>query len=214
VLRFALFNIPVVVHWWFWLTSAALGGILGASNLDEWLGAALFMCVAFLSILTHEMAHAVVGRRFGARPAVLLHGLGGLTQLSNSKLTRSQSVWVSLAGPVAGIALGLIVLGLRPWIPVTSLVGARALEALILVNLGWSVFNLLPILPMDGGQILRDLAGPRRARLVRWTGLVVAVLVCGAALMVSQWFLAILFGILAWQNLTDERRIPGGVVRQ
>jgi Zn-dependent protease len=213
VLRFALFSIPISVHWWFWLAAAVFGGAFGAQRAEDFVRAGLFVCAAFLSLLVHELAHALTGRRFGARPSILLHGLGGTTYLANARLSRRQSVLVSLAGPVAGFALGGILLGLAPWVPARSALGVWAVSVLTLVNLGWSVFNLLPILPMDGGQILRELAGPRRTRMVRLTGLIAASLAGAWALSAGQWVLAILMGVLAWQNYTGERRMSGGVER-
>jgi len=213
MLRFSLFDVPIAVHWLFWLSSAVIGGALGAATVEGWIRVAVFVAVVLISVLLHELGHALVARRFGARPAILLHGLGGLTHLFGARLTRGQGILVSLAGPMAGLALGAIVLGIGEFVTAANAVGRSALGALVVVNIGWSLFNLLPILPMDGGQVLRDLAGPRRSRMVRVVGLSLAAALCGLSLWGQQWFLAILFGVMAWQNYTDQRRIPGGVTR-
>ena len=106
MLRFSLFGVPVAIHWMFWVVTLilGLGGNRGATPLDF---QRLLICVAvvLVSILVHEFGHAFAFRKFGGRPSVLLHSLGGLAS-SHGHFTRKQHVIISAAGPAAGLALG------------------------------------------------------------------------------------------------------------
>ncbi len=109
--------------------------------------------IAFVSILVHELGHAVAFRIYGIDPAITLHGMGGLTS-GSGELTPRRHIIVSLAGPLSA----LLLLGLPAYLVlqadvVTSVQGRDALDAAIWINIGWSLLNLLPILPLDGGQV-------------------------------------------------------------
>lgn len=212
MLHFSLLGFPVQIHWLFWLTSILLGGGMYASTPEEWIRALIWTAVVFVSVIVHELGHALVARRFGGRPAIFLHGLGGLTVMPGLRVNRFQSIQVSLAGPVAGILLGLLVIFLSslfpedlPWLHVV-------ISYLIFVNIFWSFFNLLPILPMDGGQILRDVLGPSRLATARLVGAIMAGVLAFCSLWVNQWFLAIFMGFLAYSNFKNTP-MQGGVIK-
>ena len=61
MIRFNLFGIPVQVQPWFWLTLVLIGGGVGANTADELLLLALFVVAGFVSILVHELGHALAG---------------------------------------------------------------------------------------------------------------------------------------------------------
>lgn len=215
MLRFSVFGFPVQVHWLFWVTCAVLGGGFYAKSPADWMEVAIFAAVVFVSIMAHELGHAVVGKRLGAHPAILLHGLGGLTVLPNLRASRPQSVMLSLAGPLAGLALGALVFLLAPVLNTGERIAQFTIASLLYVNIFWSLFNLLPILPMDGGQILRALLGPRRLRASAIVGTAVAVALCGLALLAGMWILAIFMGFLAYNNYRSATHpaapVQGGV---
>jgi Zn-dependent protease len=211
----------------FWLVGAVLGYNLG--SLPD---VAIWILALFISILGHEMGHAVVARAFGFHPWIVLYGMGGLTAYGPSQtyraahLTAGRSILISLAGPVAGFLLaaaaaGAIVLaghgenlhfiGWRAMRPVVFGLGHQRLDQfvndLFFVCLFWGLINLLPVFPLDGGQIARTLlvaahpAGGYRASLV------LSVLVAGGLAFIGavQWhdlFFALLFGLLAYESLT------------
>ena len=131
------------------------------------------MAVVFVSIIVHEMGHALAARNFGMHPDITLWGFGGLTSFSFQRFEPRQSILITLAGPFAGFALaGLILATLmltRHEIVIFGLTvghGVPVFEVdrnlyrlvyyLLLVNIFWGVVNLFPILPLDGGQITRD----------------------------------------------------------
>lgn len=172
MVRFTLFNIPVSIHWMFWLLAAFLGGALRAQTPDQLLYTATFMAAAFVSILVHELGHALAGLRMGApRAEIHLHGMGGLAQFQAARFTRKQSILVTAAGPAASLALagvffvvGIAVLGVEGERSIPFLYLQLFVGTMIGINVFWTVFNLFPALPLDGGQIVRDSLGPQRIK--------------------------------------------------
>jgi Zn-dependent protease len=213
MLRFSLFRIPVAVDWWFWLSCVLLGGRYAPQDKDDWIDIGIWVSVVFVSIMIHELGHAFAGRRFGADPAIKLHGLGGTTYLPGGRFNRGQSIWVSAAGPLAGLLFGAVILGLYKFMPDVPWLLRVAFYYGIEVNIKWSLINLLPIQPLDGGQILRDVLGPKRMQITCWIGFVVAVILGVWALSAQQFFLAIMAGMLAYHNFRKDP-IEGGVVKE
>jgi Zn-dependent protease len=122
--------------------------------LLEWL------VVVFISVLLHELGHALVARRFGLSPQITLYSMGGLTSWSEvTEIPPLKHVAISLAGPAAGFLLGGVLLLAGP--PLLTAVPSELLtvayQDLLWVNIGWGVFNLFPILPLDGGHVLLTL---------------------------------------------------------
>ena len=167
-IEFRLFRIPVRIHLWFWLMAMWLWTLRSEQG---WAGLAIWVAVVFQGILMHELGHALVGRSFGRQPRIELVALGGLTWWEQREpLSPGRSLAVSFAGPAVGIVIGLLSLvvmdSLR--VPEESL-ERYALTSLIWVNLGWGLLNLLPVLPLDGGNIvasLMELVRPSRGRLM------------------------------------------------
>jgi stage IV sporulation protein FB len=173
MLRFSLLKIPVSIHWMFWLLAAFLGGAFYAQTPEQWQRVVVFMLAAFFSILIHELGHALVGLRLGApRVQIMLHGMGGLAQFDGASFKRGPRILMTAAGPGASIALALIFLFLGKFIPAEAAESSYAwnttvyfVSVIILINIFWSIINLMPILPLDGGQILLSLLGPSRVKL-------------------------------------------------
>lgn len=109
---------------------------------------------------------------------------------------------MTAAGPAVQIALGVAMIGVGRSleIPPGSLFGPF-LTYLIWVSIVWAVLNCLPIYPMDGGQMLAAILGPRRQRLVHLTGAIVAVVIGVAGyLFLGTLLLPIFMALFAWQN--------------
>ncbi|MBI4663169.1 MAG: hypothetical protein HY735_30545 [Verrucomicrobia bacterium] len=213
MLRFALAGIPVTIDWWFWLIIFILGPNLTVATPEDWMQVAIWMTVVFVSIMIHELGHAMVGRRFGAQPSIHLHGFGGSTYLPGARFRRTQSILVSAAGPLAGFVTGLAVLLLD------SIVGNQprwmriAVRDALWVNFAWTLVNLLPIQPLDGGQILREVLGPRRAQITAWIGLVLAGVLCLWTFSAGLYFSSFMLAVLAYLNFRQEP-MEGGVIKQ
>lgn len=171
MIRFSIFRIPVSIHWLFFLLTAFLGGILRVQAPEDLRGVGVFMLAAFISILAHEFGHALTGRAFGApKVAISLHGFGGAAYFWDHRFIKSKSIMMTAAGPACSLLLSG--LSFAALIVVVMLEReedlhyfANFLEIMTTINLVWGIFNLLPILPMDGGRIVQDLLGPGRLRI-------------------------------------------------
>lgn len=107
---------------------------------------ALFGVGVLLSILVHELGHAVSAKAFKLAPQeIVLHGFGGWTRYGYAPRPWP-GIFTTLAGPLAGLALGVALL----FVPGDN----GTLSDLANFNLFWSIVNLLPIYPLDGGKIL------------------------------------------------------------
>ncbi len=236
--EFKLFNIPVRVEPWFWLTGFLLGGGLsGTLNREVMMGILLWMIVVFVSIMIHEFGHALVCRKLtGVNPSVKLWAMGGLAY-PNTHLTRKQSFWVTWAGPLAGLAFFVVVAagcmiayGFGPGLGVVSYnvypgdhsvdsgtyealtsmnrVTEQLIHSLIFVNFWWSLVNLLPVYPLDGGQIYASIESSQKK--VFQLGMIVGIIVAVIALVqFNRMFAAALFGYLAFQNYQRLQQIGG-----
>ena len=173
MLRFTLFKIPVSIHWMFWLLAGFLGGMLRAQTATDWHKVLVFVAAVFVSILIHELGHALTGIKFGARNVqIQLHGMGGLARFGNESMTRGQKIAMTAAGPGASILLAIVFFAIAVVTydePSTSSYPQFLLSyffnVMFTINIFWSIVNLFPVLPLDGGQILRDILGPDKIKL-------------------------------------------------
>jgi len=109
----------------------------------------------FVSILLHELGHAVVARLHGLRTrSITLFIFGGVAQLEKDPKDGRAEFWVAVAGPVASLALAGVFYACAA-LPFVSPSTAAVAKYLALINLILAVFNLVPAFPMDGGRLLR-----------------------------------------------------------
>ena len=228
-LRFSVAGIPVRVHPLFWLIALLLGSSGDLIQLPIW------VFVVFVSILIHELGHALAMRRYGQPSQIILHFAGGLTVpepvswgsgWANVSLRPNQEIFISLAGPGAGfllatlVAIGVTISGgsmITNWLfgviplPVAALIpiGGRVLSLLLTmllwVNVFWGLINLMPVYPLDGGNVSRYLllqADPvDGVRKSLWVSVIAGGLVALAGLLVFRSiYMALLFGLLAFQS--------------
>ena len=213
--EFNLFRIPIRIHLWFWLMALWLWTL---NSEQGWAGLVVWVLVVFQGILMHELGHALVGRAFGRQPRIELIALGGLTWWEQREpLSPGRSLGVSIAGPAVGIFVGLIALVVRDMLALPEASIARyAFASLIYVNLGWGLLNLLPVLPLDGGNIvasLMEFLSPSRGRLL---ACYVSFASIGLLLVVTVFFrqypatiLLFLLGFSTYQAFQLERQRLG-----
>jgi len=205
-LRFRIFGIPVHVDASFFLIAALLG--LGGGTLVFIVS---WVAVVFVSVLLHELAHAVAFRLYGQHPRIVLQGMGGLTS-GSGPLAGSSDIVVSLAGPLTG----LILLGVPAFLfqdPAgSSATWDLVLRELVFVNVAWSGVNLLPVLPLDGGQVaasvLRRFKGEDGQRLAHQVSIAVAAVAALLAYELNYVFgslFAVFFIAQNYSALRDER---------
>jgi stage IV sporulation protein FB len=229
-LRFNLAGFPVRVHPLFWLIALLLGSASG-----DFLQILIWVLVVFVSILVHELGHALAFRRYGLSSQIILHFSGGLTipestlwgnRWANVALGPNEQIFISIAGPGAGFLLAALLIagvvvsggsiittmlfGIIP-LPVTALLpfGGRIMNmlvtALLWVNIFWGLINLMPVYPLDGGNIARFIllqADPvNGVRKSLWVSVISGGLVALVAFfLLRSVYMAFLFGFLAFQS--------------
>lgn len=218
MLRFNFLGFPVTIQWTFWLVTALLGG--AATKLSRPGGlqeVALWVVIVFASILWHELGHVLFMKKYGAQPEILLYGGGGLAIPHGARFTRRQAFIVAAAGPTFGLLLWALS---HRWFyyfpPAPGHRLAHLMESYLWqVNLFWTLINLLPVLPLDGGRMLQALLGPHRLRAVAVIGMIVATLTAVAGfLLLGSLLIAIFFALFAWQNFQtyQQGREAGSVI--
>ena len=148
-LQFSLFGVPVRIEPWFFILP------LFALQTRDVKGAAIWGGLVFVGVMLHEMGHALAMRANGFSPSITLHAMGGFTRFPpGARPTPRQNFFITLAGPGAGLLLGMAALLVKHFVQDPSPTLALAISDAVWINIGWSIVNLLPILPWDGGLIL------------------------------------------------------------
>lgn len=203
---FHLGSIPVRVNALFFLLPLLLGLNAGLTLALAW-GA-----IVFVSVLVHELGHALAMRAFRFAPAIELHMLGGRTVYPlGSRPDARQRLWITLAGPTAGLALGLLFgLGLLISSAPERSLSHFVLETTFVVNLFWTAVNLLPIHPWDGGLIfeaaLELFSGKPRHRIVAGASVLLGAAVVIVSVKLHAFMLGyfgvigVLNGVNRWSN--------------
>lgn len=172
-----------------WLVIAGLIAVLLAPRVEQvepglgglrYLAGFAFAVLLYLSVLLHEMSHALMAKHFGLPVrSIQLQFLGGMTEIDGEAASPGQEFKIAVVGPLTSIGVGLVSLLLLFVVPdgLTRL----AVEGLAGANLIIGVLNLVPGLPLDGGRVLRaavwKLAGNmhRGTIVAAWGGRIVAV---------------------------------------
>jgi Zn-dependent protease len=205
---FRLFGIPVTIHPSFLVIAALLGlsSRFPVAYLIAW------VVVVFISILIHELGHALTARSYGAEVEIELNAIGGLTSwaVPGEELSPGRRALVAAAGSGVGVIFGMLVWVFEqvagPFFGMSDFVVSN----LIRVNVFWGLLNWLPIRPLDGGHLFSSLLQkviPSRAETI---GNVVFFLTAAGALvaglMTRRIFIALLAGWLLMGELTRGRQ--------
>jgi stage IV sporulation protein FB len=230
-LHFRLLGVPVRVHPWFWVIALMLGLPSRSDEKAAPVEVLIWVVVVFISILVHEMGHAMLQRRFGGHPRITLYSFGGFAACDDCDRSPRSQILISLAGPAAGFAFAaLIVAAIRLaghevafgrfsgffgkvipwWSPFPSEKLNIVIFDLLQVNIFWGLINLLPIYPLDGGRVTRELftlKGSPRAGIVNslWLSVVTGGLMALYSLSLGVFFNALLFGFLAYGSYQSLR---------
>jgi Zn-dependent protease len=190
------------------------------------------VCVlgVFASLLVHELGHALMMRRYGVHAGIVLYHFGGLaiplagrqTGRTALRLPPAANIAITAAGPLAQLLAAALVIGLLmsrgfsspvgpQWFeglwsgelrPISSPIGFVLAFFFLWPSIFWAILNLVPVLPLDGGQIAREvialLRGP--AQLAWQLSLFAAVLMAVWGYRSGQLFLMILFASLAYSS--------------
>ena len=177
--RLVAFRIPIRVHWSFWL----LMGLLGWEPHRPDLTFIWVMC-GFVSVLVHELGHALTSEAFGWPTHIILFFNGGVAISDRTGSFRPwRNMLVALMGPAAGLMLYLIVVAVDFALAINHVVVderlREAISDLRFINLVWTLLNLLPVLPLDGGHICLSFLQGLRFPLAAQATLLLGALVSG-----------------------------------
>lgn len=192
LVEFRLLGFPVSIH-----TSFLVIVLLLGYNAETGVaGALVWLAVVTVSVLAHELGHAIVAKPAGGEPRIDLYMLAGLTTWRPHRASKGRRVAVSLAGAFAGCLFGAALLAVYvAWSPPRGTLQNDALFAAVYVNLGWGLVNLLPMLPLDGGQIVLALM-PGRDDVERLKRASVVSLAVGALVALAAWWLGAVFAAI------------------
>ena len=228
-LNFRVLGIPVRVHPLFWFVVLLLG--LGGSSKPVMM--LIWVVACFVSILAHEMGHALAARAHGWAPWITLYGFGGLASYQPTYHTPRSQILITLAGPGAGFLFALLItaaiamsghrvvfdtaLAIQMpvlWEPFESMQLNVLIFDLLYINIFWGLLNLLPIYPLDGGQISRELLtvfnDRNGVRQSLWLSVITAAALAVLALTRSNnQFLAIFFAYFAYTSYMTMRQLEG-----
>ena len=145
-------SIPVVIQPMFWLLAALIGFVNSGADIATMV---LWALIVFVSVLVHEYGHALMAVLFKQKAKIQLVFLGGLTSFDGPKLKFWQQFLIVFNGPLFGFFLFLASYFLSKAAFFTSPVIVLFLKNLALANFFWTALNLIPVIPLDGGQLLR-----------------------------------------------------------
>lgn len=173
----SLFGIPLFLDpsWFFILALVTISNALYSygtfGSVLAWSGGLVMALLLFGSVVLHELGHSLVARSQGIKVnSITLFIFGGVASIDRESNTPGGAFQVAIAGPAVSLTLSLLLYSLNQVLP-TSTLGEKLAFDLASINFFLALFNLIPGLPLDGGQILKaavwKLTG-NRFQGVRW----------------------------------------------
>lgn len=196
--------IPLIIHPFFWITAALIGWL----NSRSMMGTFIWMGIIVVSVVVHEFGHALTAKAFKQKARIQLIALGGLTSFEGPKLKYWKQFLITLNGPLFGFGLFLVATALLDfsWPPLFM----KILKVTQIANLFWTIINLLPVLPLDGGQLLRialegmfGVAGFKASLLI---GAILAGLIALYFFLIQAILVGALFFLFAYQSFDMWRK--------
>jgi Zn-dependent protease len=172
------------------------------------IGALIWVGIIFVSVVFHEFGHALTAVLFKQKARIQLVALGGLTIFDGPKLKFWQQFLITLNGPLFGFILCLLATVLLHYSFPPLVV--QILRSTQYANLFWTIVNLLPVMPLDGGQLLRIILeaafGVKGFRASLLIGTILSVLLAFWFFMVQQFLLGAFFFLFAYQSFDTWRK--------
>ena len=199
-------RIPISIHPFFWIFAALIGFLMSQTIM----GTVLWIIIIVISVLVHELGHATTSLIFKQNPKIELVAMGGLTSYKGKKLKYYQQFLIVLMGPVFGFLLFALA-SLILWLNfITNPTLLATIKVMQVVNLFWSIVNLLPIIPLDGGQLLRialeAFFGIKGFKLSLLLGFIFAAVLALVSFAVRYYLLGALFFLFAFQSFDMYRK--------
>lgn len=197
-------RIPLTIHPFFWVFAAIIGWL----SSNTFMGTLIWVGIIFVSVIIHEFGHALTAVFFKQKARIQLIALGGVTTFDGPKLKFWQQFVITFNGPLFGFFLFLAATFLLHLsFPPLFL---KILKATQIANLFWTIVNLLPVLPLDGGQLLRivleanfGIKGFKAALII---GAVIAALISFYFFMMQSFLIGAFFFLFAFQSFDSWRK--------
>jgi len=198
-------KIPITINPLFWLVALFIA-FMSTTGLA---GLLLAVVVIVFSVLVHECGHAFVALLFGQKARIELAAFGGFTYREGRKLKLWEEFLVVLAGPLAGFLLFLVARAALTLFSDQTGIFVFMLKYAALVNLFWTVINLIPVLPLDGGHllsiILEGIFGFRGVKIAIVTSLCISIAAAAFFFVIGRFFVGALFLILMFECFKSLR---------
>lgn len=202
-------RIPIHIYPIFWILALAIGwmntpSITQVGTSSVFIGVGIWVAIIFASVLIHEYGHALTAIAFGQRAHIDLLGFGGLTHRHGRKLGLWKEFLISLNGPLASFSIYLGCMILLGFMGRNNSLFQGIIELTAYANLFWTILNLLPIQPLDGGRLLSIvLEGVFGLRGVKFGLFISALLAAGVGILAfigHMLLMGALFMLLAFEN--------------
>ncbi len=197
--------IPLRVDPFFWVLAGLLGWLNGGGPLE----ALLWVVIILVSVLIHELGHALTALVFGQKASIALTAFGGLTTRTGHRLSNWKEFLVILNGPLAGLGLYFLCGALLGSPLAGNKIAHYVLAAGMVANLFWTILNLIPVQPLDGGQLLtvslKALFGLTGAKIAQWLSLLFAIGIAVFFLIAGQLLIGSIFLLFAFENYRAAR---------
>lgn len=170
----------------------------GWSTAEYWVVGVSAALLLFITVLIHEMAHALVAKRRGLEvPRITLFIFGGVSHLARQPSSAGEEFQIAAAGPATSLVISAVSGGVALLVRDMDDRAEAIFAYLALVNLALAVFNTLPGFPLDGGRVLRSIAWKRTGSFRRATRIAAGVgEVFGYGLIAVGFFLLLSGGLL------------------
>lgn len=206
----------IVLAWFHW-------GYHGSFVAFLW--GMVLIALIFLSVLAHELGHAMMARECGVQVLdVTLSPIAGVARIEQAPLSPRDDLFIALAGPAVNLAIFML---LFPWMLVIAVVSGpeslftagdmfrnlnltTMISAVATMNLGLMLFNLVPAFPLDGGRVLRAFLstrlGRRRATTIATRiGIGFAILLIAVGVIDREPILPLLGLFVIWAAFFESR---------
>jgi stage IV sporulation protein FB len=198
-------RIPIRIHPLFWV----LAGLIGFLSSYSLVGTLVWIFVILVSVLVHELGHALTGLAFKQKVHIQLMAFGGATYREGPRLSLPKEFILTLNGPLAGIALGFLAYGIRTVWAEPPVLAGYALNIFVWVNFFWSIINLLPILPLDGGHLMRIICegmfGAKGTSIALLASVILGAAMAVAGFIWGQILIGAVFFILTFESFRTWR---------
>ena len=198
-------KIPVAIHPLFWLIALFIGWMWTMSLI----GSITCLVIILVSVLFHEFGHALTAVAFGQKARIELAAFGGFTYREGPKLSLPKEFLVVLNGPITGFILFVASYLLQHFVVIENETLNFAVRFTMIANLFWTIINLIPVLPLDGGHllsiILEAIFGFKGIKMAIVIGLVISVIISVTFFAIGMFLVGALFLILTFESFRSLR---------